>query len=113
MDRLVVYREAIKQLLSSYHANDKRRGEDEWDSQLVFDEVRDRYLWLNVGWEGSKRIYFCVIHLEIRDGKVWLQQNSTDTDPAEALIALGVERQDIVLGLQPPFKRPYTNYGVA
>ncbi|MFN9607952.1 MAG: XisI protein, partial [Pseudanabaena sp.] len=23
------------------------------------------------------------------------------------------ERQDIVLGLQPPYKRPYTDYGVA
>jgi len=26
---------------------------------------------------------------------------------------MGVPREDIVLGLQPPYKRPYTDYGVA
>ena len=113
MDRLSLYREAIKKLLSSYQANDKQRGEDEWDSQLIFDEVRDRYLWLDLGWEGSKRIYHPIMHFDIKDGRVWIQQNITDQDPAEDLIELGVERSDIILGLQPPFKRPYTNYGVA
>jgi len=36
-----------------------------------------------------------------------------DWNPAEDLIELGVTREDIILGLQPPFKRPYTDYGVA
>ncbi|MGB3293305.1 MAG: element excision factor XisI family protein, partial [Phormidesmis sp.] len=36
-----------------------------------------------------------------------------DQDPAEDLMAMGVAREDIVLGLQPPYKRPYTDYGVA
>ncbi|MFO0210633.1 MAG: element excision factor XisI family protein, partial [Pseudanabaena sp.] len=55
----------------------------------------------------------CVMHFDIKDGKIWLQQNLTDQNPAEELVAMGVERQDIVLGLQPPYKRPYTDYGVA
>jgi len=113
VDRLSVYREAVKKLLSSYQEGDRQNGEDEWASQLVFDEGRDSYLWLNVGWEGSKRIYFCVIHFDIKDGKVWLQHNATDLNPAEDLVELGVDRLDIVLGLQPPSKRPYTDYGVA
>ena len=29
------------------------------------------------------------------------------------LVAMGVPKDDIVLGLQPPYKRPYTDYGVA
>jgi hypothetical protein len=53
------------------------------------------------------------MHFDIKDGKIWLQQNLTDQNPAEELIAMGVSRQDIVLGLQPPYKRPYTDYGVA
>lgn len=81
--------------------------------QLIFDEIRDHYLWLDVGWDDYKRIYYCIIHFDIKDGKIWLQQNATDLNPAEDLIEMGVAREDIVLGLQPPFKRPYTNYGVA
>ena len=62
---------------------------------------------------GPKHIYYSVIHFDIKDDKIWLQKNATDLNPAEDLIEMGVLREDIILSLQPPFKRPYTNYGVA
>jgi hypothetical protein len=68
---------------------------------------------MKVGWQGMNRIYHCYIHLDIIDGKIWLQQNWTEENPAEDLVELGVPKEDIVLGLQPPYKRPYTDYGVA
>ena len=37
----------------------------------------------------------------------------TDADLAQELENMGVPKEDIVLGLQPPYKRPYTGYGVA
>lgn len=37
----------------------------------------------------------------------------TDVDLAQELVELGVAKEDIVLGLQPPYKRPYTGFGVA
>jgi hypothetical protein len=58
-------------------------------------------------------VYDCVMHFDIKDGKVWLQQNMTDQDPAEELVGMGVPREDIVLGFQPQDVRPYTDYGVA
>lgn len=42
-----------------------------------------------------------------------VQQNLTDQNLAEELVEMGVPREDIVLGLQPPYKRKYTEYGVA
>ena len=53
------------------------------------------------------------MHLDLKQGKVWLQKNTTDFNPVKDLVELGVKKEDIVLGLQPPFKRPYTDYGVA
>ena len=111
MDKLSIYRQYIQDLLSKYHSSDK--SEANYESQLIFDETRDHYLWLDVGWDETKRVYFTVIHFDIKDGKIWLQKNATDLDPAEDLVELGVERQDIILGLHPPYKRPYTKYGVA
>lgn len=111
MDKLSLYRHNIKKLLSQYNSDEKQ--DDNCESQLIFDEKQDHYLWLDVGWDDYKRIYYCVIHFDIKDGKIWLQQNATDLNPAEDLIELGVPREDIILGLQPPYKRPYTNYGVA
>lgn len=53
------------------------------------------------------------MHFDIKDGKIWIQQNMTDVDLAQELLDLRVEKEDIVLGLQPPYKHPYTGYGVA
>lgn len=111
MDQLTIYRQHIKSLLSQYVAGAK--PQDHFESQLILDEEHDHYLWLDVGWDGSKRIYHSLVHFDIKNGKIWLQENMTDLDPAEALVELGVRREDIVLGLQPPYKRPYTDYGVA
>lgn len=111
MDKLAKYRELVKSLLTRY------ANEDVVDSgvevQLVFDENREHYQWMNVGWEDLKRVYRCIIHFDIKDGKIWLQQNLTDQNPAEELVAMGVPREDIVLGLHPAYKRQYTDYGVA
>jgi hypothetical protein len=111
MDKLNNYRQYIKDLLSQY--NPEKNNDESGESQLIFDEERDHYLWLDVGWQDSTRIYYTVIHFDIKDGKIWLQRNNTDLDPAEDLVDLGVPREDIILGLQPPYKRPYTDYGVA
>ena len=53
------------------------------------------------------------MHFDIKNGKIWLQQNLTDLNPAEELVEMGIPREDIVLGLQAPYKRQYTDYGVA
>jgi XisI protein len=60
-----------------------------------------------------KRIYHTTMHFDIKDGKIWIQQNMTDVDVGQELVDLGVPKEDIILGLQPPYKRPYTGYGVA
>jgi hypothetical protein len=112
-DKLALYRQYIKQLLSEYVGEGE--PSDLYECQLIFDEQNDHYLWLDLGWDrdGSKRVYFTVIHFDIKDEKIWLQRNMTDLDPAADLVAIGVDRLDIVLGLQAPHKRPYTDYGVA
>jgi hypothetical protein len=112
MDKVAKYREYVQQLIADRANSDTTRKQDV-EVQLVMDTVRDHYQWMNVGWEEFKRIYHCFIHLDIKDGKIWIQQNWTEDDLAADLVEMGVPPEDIVLGLQPPFKRPYTDYGVA
>jgi hypothetical protein len=111
MEKVAQYREYIQTLLSEYAKDD--RDDNEVEVQLLFDTIRDHYQWMNVGWQGLKRIYHSVIHIDIKEGKIWLQENLTELNPAEDLVEMGVPREDIILGLHPPYKRPYTDYGVA
>ncbi|MCU0543438.1 MAG: XisI protein [Oscillatoriaceae cyanobacterium Prado104] len=50
------------------------------ENELFFDPVRDRYRLIPVVWKGLERIYYTVIHFDIKDGKIWLQRNATDID---------------------------------
>ena len=111
MDKLAQYRQYVQTLINHYAEDDV--SDDEVEVQLILDTERDHYQWMNVGWQELSRIYRTIIHIDIKDGKIWLQQNLTDQNPAEELVVMGVPREDIVLGLQPPYKRPYTDYGVA
>ena len=45
--------------------------------QVVFDRERDRYLLLYVGWRDEERIHGCPIHIDIKDSKIWIQQDFT------------------------------------
>ncbi len=111
MDKLAQYRQYVQTLINHYAEDDV--SDDEVEVQLILDTERDHYQWMNVGWQELSRIYRTIIHIDIKDGKIWLQQNLTDQNPAEELVEMGVPREDIILGLQPPYKRPYTDYGVA
>lgn len=111
MDRVVFYRECIQNLLEN-HSQDFPAN-DYIETALCFDTKRDRYQLMRIGWQDLKRIYHTVLHFDIKDGKIWLQQNTTDIDVAEELIEMGIPKQDIILAIHPPYKWAYTGYGVA
>lgn len=111
MDRLEHYRHCIQKLLKEKSKAKPINGEVEVET--IFDKECDRYLTVTLGWDEYRRIYNCTIHLDIKDGKIWIQRNQTDRKIADELVEMGVLREDIVLGLQPPYIREYTDFGVA
>ena len=80
--------------------------------QTVFDTENNRYLMLHVGWRGESRVYGCVVHIEIKNGKIWIQQDGTEDGVANDFIAAGVPKQDIVIGWHYPPVRKYTEFAV-
>jgi hypothetical protein len=111
MDKLELYRQSIQALLTEYAVTPVSNGEIE--SQTLFDTQQDRYQVIDIGWDGHRRVHGCVIHLDIKDGKIWVQHNTTEMRVAHELLARGVLKEDIVLGFQAPYVREYTGFGVA
>jgi hypothetical protein len=81
--------------------------------RTVFDRHSDNYLIVREGWDGGRRIDANVVHLEIINGKVWIQVDNTDQVIARQLEAAGIPKSEIVLGFHPPYVRPHTEYAVA
>ena len=110
MDILDSYRDIIQSLLTDYAAIPIANGLI--DCYTVFDTKQDHYQVMNVGWDGYRRVYGCILHLDIKDGKVWVEQNMTEMRVAQELVERGVSKEDIVLGFQAPEMRQYTDYAV-
>jgi len=111
MATLEQYRMSIENLIKEY--SDYKPSYGEIEVQMLFDRERDHYQLLNVGWDDEERVCDCVLHLDLKEGKIWIQHDGTEEGIAEELVALGVHRQDIVLGFQPLYKRKYTEFAVA
>jgi hypothetical protein len=103
------YREIVMAVLNQFlHASDS-----EIETVPIFDTVHDRYQLLDLGWtEENQRVFLPIVHLDIINGKVLIQENLTAVDIARSLMQAGVERQDIVLGLHPPILRQMSDYAI-
>ncbi|MEL7036952.1 MAG: XisI protein [Cyanobacteria bacterium J06592_8] len=110
MEKLERYRNYIQELLINYSQNKPAYGEIEVET--IFDTVRDHSQIVYMGWKQQQWIHSCVIHIDIKNEKVWLQWNGTEVDIAAELVAAGVAKEDIVLGFQTPFMRQFTEYAI-
>lgn len=112
MERLNHYRQTVRNLLVAHASVEPALSQPEIESQLLFDSEHDHYQLLDLGWDNLKRVYACFIHLDIKDGKIWIQRNMTESDLAQELVEMGIPKDDIVLGLHPQYKRPLSGYSV-
>ncbi|MEC4990509.1 MAG: XisI protein [Oscillatoria sp. PMC 1068.18] len=113
MDKLTNYRTLIKQILTEYDNLSSQSSSCKTETCLVFDENNDHYLWLTVDWEGSKRHKYTHIHIRIKNNKIYLEEDWTESGIATELVSEGVLKEDIVLAFHPPDVRKYTEFAIA
>ena len=131
MDKLSHYRHLVKKILTEYdryassspNSDSVKRSYSEEQASallltadrehcLVFDEERDQYLWLRLGWQGKKRVKGINIHLRIKNEKIWVEEDWTEDGVATELINAGVPHHDIVLAFYPPEERNITEFAI-
>ena len=81
--------------------------------KLVIDRRSDNYLIVREGWDGPRHLDRVVVHIEIINGKAWIQEDWIEHGIAPQLEAAGIPKSDIVLGFQPPDVRSLTEYAAA
>jgi hypothetical protein len=110
MDKLESYRRIIREVLSEYASWKNPRTQVQ--TETIFDREGDHYQIIDVGWNDSYRVYGPIIHLDVIGDKVWVQYDGTDRPVAEALVAAGIPKEDIVLAFHPERRRVHTGYAV-
>lgn len=111
MDALETYRAATEQVLTDYARF--LTTDPETVCETVFDRVNDHYLLVEVGWEDGYRIYGSLLHIDICDGKLWIQQDGTEDGVANELVTAGVPKNHIVLAFRVPSLRQFSEFAPA
>ncbi|MGD1698847.1 XisI protein [Dapis sp. BLCC M229] len=111
MEKLIKYRNYVKNIITEYSQYKPSYGDIE--VQVIFDEQRDHYQLLNVGWHGNRRVRGCVLQIDIKDEKIWIQHDGTEIGIANELLDLGVPKSDIILAFLAPYKRQYSGFAVS
>lgn len=108
MVRLEDYPQYVEEIIRRYGQYKPSYGEV--DVQTIIDRERQHYQLVHVGWSKNQRIRGCVLHVDVKDNRIWIQHDGTETGIANELVEMGVPRQDIVLAFLAPYKRQFTEF---
>jgi hypothetical protein len=112
MDQLEHYRQLIRTILTEHTKVPFSNSDAKFET--VFDRESDRYLLLMLGHEKDRRYtHGCLIHIDIIDGKIWVQRDGTEYGVANELVEGGVPKDQIILGFKSPEMLPYTQFAAA
>ena len=113
MDKLEKYRTTIKKILTEYHQLFSSASDCNVEMLLAFDEERDQYLWLQVGWTPKERIKGISVHLRIKNEKIYIEEDWTEEGIANELLREGIPKEDIVLAFYDLKHRQFTDFAIA
>lgn len=105
------YRQIIKQIVLQHAEYTPSHGAIE--TQPVFDEAHDNYLLLDIGWDRTGRVHSVLLHLQIKNNKVWVEVDGTEEGIAHELVEAGIPKENIILGFYRPQRRSLTEFAIA
>jgi len=108
MDRVDRYRVIVRRVLEEYAEDKPSHGQIA--TEAIVDQDKDHYEVMHVGWDDQRRVHGSFVHINIIEGKVWIQHDGTNRPVAEELMAAGIPKEDIVLGFYPDDVRQFTGF---
>lgn len=102
------YPELVKRFLREYASFKPSYGDVQVEA--IFDDAQGHYEVIHAGWVAGKRVHGSILHVDIRDDKIWIQHDGTERGVATDLVEAGVPKERIVLAFQSPAKRKMTAF---
>ncbi len=111
MEKVKQYHTVVRDWLESHQRSQPFHKDIE--KVIIADTDSGHFQLLMQGWHGKQFVHQLIFHLEVKDsGKVWIWLNQSDQKIASELVSRGIDREDIVLGFQPPYYRQYTGFAM-
>ena len=112
MDKMIKYQNIIEEIFRK-RASSPISNAPEAKGHLIIDKENHEYVLLWLVWSGSSYNPGLMYHVEIKEGKVWIHEDRTDSNLAEILMKEGIPKSDIVLGFVAPYARGLSGFAAA
>ena len=99
MDTTAIYRNIVKQVISRYAELRPSHGDIRLD--VVFDETRDRYALMQVGWDRGRRVRGNLIYVTLHDESVHVEYDGIEHGVIGDLVENGIREDQIELTYLP------------
>lgn len=84
MDTQLKYQSIIKDVLQRYA--DYPSPHADIHSRLALDDEHGSYALLQAGWYGDEYLHGAIIHIDVIEGKIWVQLNDLSQIPDQELV---------------------------
>ena len=109
MDKITRYQNIVIGLMEEV-ASKPYANAPEIEQQVIADTQRHHYQLINIGWHRGHFVFRPLLHFDIKDGKIWVQQNDTEIEIGDELVERGVRAKDIVFGFLPAEDRALVKF---
>lgn len=110
MDKIERYRKLVRTMLEEYSQLKPAYGQIE--TEFLIDKDNTQFVVFRTGWLKDARVHGAILHVDVKDGKIWIEYDGTDRPIADELVEAGVPKEDIVLAFQPEKLRAHTGFAV-
>src|ERR1043166_7113831 len=105
MNRTNELRDTVRRVLTDVAS--MMPSENDVRTELVCNDTEGHYQLGQVGWEAGRRVDDIFLHVDVLDGKIWIQHDGTDLPLARMLEEAGIRKDEIVLAFHRPDLRKY------
>ncbi|MGB7443577.1 MAG: XisI protein [Coleofasciculaceae cyanobacterium] len=105
------WREIVEKILQYYAELPYRYGEV--STYLIVSRDRNHFMLMHEGWENHRRVHGTIVHVEIRNDKIWIHYDGIEDGITDELVTAGIPKDQIVLAFHPPEIRQHTGYAIA
>ncbi len=113
MERVTFFQNIIHEVIEDYLSELRQPANKDIEFMPIADTNKNHFQIIAMGWEGYKRVFNLLFHLDIIGDKIWVQEDKMEYSITERLVEKGVSKKDIVIGYFPDYHRPYTEFAVA
>lgn len=112
MERVAFFQNKINEVIEEYLLELRQPSNKDIEFMPITDTNKHHYQIIAMGWEGYKRVFNLLFHLDIIGDKIWVQEDKMEYSITDRLVEKGISKKDIVIGYFPDYHRVYTEYAV-